>query len=259
MLAFVDTSGDFLSRPNKCRHIVVAATVMKASSIARITRIYHSMRRDLLANVMLEIKATEFVNKDTLNNPERNKNRFITELFNKCLGRRDMYHFAIVIPNQDVHKYFPRDRLAKHYVYLLQRIQRLAVRHREANALVIIDNSNRRVDHWATQAFNNYLFRSEPGRKLDRILQMPVFADSEMTIGIQLADIVAGTIRQYFDNNLQLGDEPRDLFETRIKEFYGLIAGRSPDFGKYRGMHYAQPDFIERYYSVNLLETETDE
>lgn len=144
-----------------------------------------------------------------------------------------------------------RDRLSKHYIYLLQRIQKTAVRQHCDTVIVIIDNSNRRVDKWAAYGFNNYLYRTDGGRSLDRILEVPVFADSEMTIGIQLADLVAGLLRQYYSNDLyRLSVQPEEeQYLLKLREYYSIISKRAPDFQGIPGLFVAHENFLSLNYT----------
>lgn len=145
---------------------------------------------------------------------------------------------------------FPRERLSKHYIYLLQRIQQIASRQYCNTAIVIIDNANRRIDKWAAYAFNNYLYRTEDGNRLDCILEVPIFADSEMTMGIQLADLVAGLLRQYYRHGLHRSGDAwdDDLYFKKLREYHDIIASRSPNFGAMYGLYVAPDDFLSRYY-----------
>ena len=192
MLSFIDISGDFHSDPMKEPYIVAASVTVRQRHIGFLTREIHNLKRDILNNETLEIKSTSFLNRDTLNDSTKNKHHFINEVFYRCMDHHDCYYSAVIIRNEAIKKVFPRDRLSKHYIYLLQRIHEIAYRQHRDTVIVIIDNSNRRVDKWAAYSFNNYLYRTDGGRSMDRILEVPIFADSEMTPGIQLADLTAG-------------------------------------------------------------------
>lgn len=251
MLSFIDISGDFNARPEKDPYIVAAAITVRQRSIGHLTREIHNLKRDILNNETLEIKSTSFLNRDTLNHPRKSKYNFIESIFNRCIDYYDCYYAAVVIKNEAVRKVFPRDRLSKHYIYLLQRIQETAVRQHCDTVIAIIDNSNRRIDKWAAYGFNNYLYRTDGGHSLDRILEVPVFADSEMTIGIQLADLVAGLLRQYYSNGLHClpKQSHEDLYLSKLREYYSIVSRRAPDFQGLPGLFVAREDFLSLYYT----------
>ncbi|GBF34387.1 hypothetical protein DCCM_3500 [Desulfocucumis palustris] len=250
MLSFVDISGDFGSKPEKEKYIVASAVIIRKRSIGDITRLIHNFKRDILNNVFYEAKANSFINKDTLNNPEKNKYNYIQHVFDYCIDRYDCFYSSVVIKNEDIKPIFSGDRLSKHYIYLMQRIQKVVQRERCESVVVIIDNDNRRIDKGIAHAFNSYLYRTIDGQSLDRILQAPIFGDSEMTVGIQLADFVAGTLKKYYTTGLNviLPDVDEGLYQKKLREFYGIIYSRTPNFPGLPGIYEAPPDFLSKYY-----------
>ena len=251
MLSFIDISGDFHAAPKTEPYIVAAAVTIRQRSIGELTRQIHNFKRDVLNNETIEIKSTSFLNKDTLNHPNMRKFAFIDSIFNRCIDHHDCYYAAVIIKNEPIKKLFPRERLSRHYIYLLQRIQEAAVRQRCDRAIVIIDNSNRRVDKWAAYGFNNYLYRTDGGNNLDRILEVPIFADSEMTMGIQLADLVAGLLRQFYSRDLHCKPQQPDeeQYLAKLREYYAMVSRRAPAFQGHSGIFVAQSDFLSLYYS----------
>ena len=203
----------------------------------------------------MEIKSTDFKNKNTLNDPDKNKHKFVQEVFEKCIDDSDCYYAAVIIENEDIELYFPRERLSKHYILLLQRIQETAKRNYCDNVIVLIDNENRKIDKYVAYAFNNYLYRTARGNDLDRILEVPIFADSEMTIGLQLADLVAGVLRQYYSKNLDEIDPNMDesLYIQKLREYYAIILNRVfPNFYGIRGLYKAPENFLSNYYTKDF-------
>jgi len=251
MLSFIDISGDFFSNTDQQRYITAGAVTIRKRMIAEITRTMHNLKRDILDNETLEIKSTSFLNRDTLNDPNKNKHRFIQSVFEQCIDSSDCYYSAVVIANENVKKRFLRERLSKHYIYLLQRIQNIAVRNRCQDVIILIDNDNRNIDKWAAYAFNNFLYRAANGHELDRILAVPIFADSEMTIGIQLADLVAGVLKRYYTEGLHmLPSYPEEsLYIQKLIEYQSIIVKRCPNFGSLIGLYEAPANFLSLYYT----------
>lgn len=251
MLSFIDISGDFKSTTTKEQFIVAAAVSIRQRSIGDLTRCMHNLKRDILNNETLEIKSTSFTNKDTLSDPTKNKFSFIEQVFNQCIDHPDCYYSAVVIQNENVTKQFPRERLSKHYIYLLQRIQKIACRQHCEKVIVLIDNDNRKIDKWAAYAFNNYLYRTSDGQELDKILEVPIFADSEMTIGIQFADIVAGVLKRYYTEGLNKTNpsEAENKYHAKLREFHSIITRRAPNFARLIGIYEAPEKFLSTYYA----------
>ena len=252
MLSFIDISGDLRSGTIQEKYIAASSVSVRQRKIGDLTRTMHNLKKNILNNETLEIKSTSFINRDTLNDPTKNKHIFIQQVFEQCIDASDCYYSSIVIRNEDVPKNFPKERLSKHYIYLLQRIEKIAVNNHCSNVLVILDNDNRRVDKWIAYAFNNFLYRTQNGRDLGRILEVPIFADSEMTVGIQLADIVAGVLKRYYTAeglNVSIPSSKESLFHQKLREYHDIILERTPNLHGLFGLYEAPPNFLSTFYT----------
>ncbi|KGP75388.1 hypothetical protein JT05_10820 [Desulfosporosinus sp. Tol-M] len=99
------------------------------------------------------------------------------------------------------------------------RIESIAREWHTRDVLVIIDNNARKTDKHLAFAFNNYIYRSIGGDNLTRILPVPLFADSETTAGLQLADISAGIMRNYYLNSLNMEEtKSSSLYHEKLRE-----------------------------------------
>lgn len=250
MFAFIDISGCFKSTPEKEPYIVASAVCVRQHLIGDITRVLHNLKRDILLNETLEYRANSFINKSTLSHPELNKHLFNERVFERCFGSGDCQCFAVVIPNRDIRPSFQTDHLSKHYIYLIQRIQKLAEEYQRPKAIIAIDNEQRKVDKRVAYAFSNYLYRTAGGTQMDRILEIPLFVDSEMTIGIQLADAAAGVIRLYHRNDLH--HMPSHINEPnwikKLRDYYSMLEQATRNYKGLFGIYRCNPDFLLHYY-----------
>lgn len=131
---------------------------------------------------------------------------------------------------------------------ITNRIHRCAARNNR-RALMIIDNQARTIDRWTAYAFNNFLFRSGKGVGLGNIIEMPLFADSEMTQGIQVADIAASILRHYHDRALHTR-EPSSRFEEKVGEYCAVITRHSPTYNtRARPLYVAPENFVEKNFT----------
>lgn len=230
MLAFIDVSGDPYGAPEKSPWVAAHTVCIRKRSVYDITAILHRLKRDILVNEYFEMKSTDLVNKSTLNNPHLEKSKFFQAVVEHCLDHCDCKHAAVVFENTGKNQKSNDNRLPRHYIDLLWRIEVIAREWRVNDAVVIIDNNTRKVDRHLAFAFNNYIYRSDGGSMLTKILPVPLFADSETTAGLQLADICAGIIRNYYKN--QLNNESTliiDAYMDKLNEYYNLIKRRSID------------------------------
>lgn len=230
MLAFIDVSGDPYSAPKKSPWIAISTVCIRKRSVYDITATLHGLKKYILTNEYIELKSTDLVNKSTLNNPGLDKAKYLQAVVERCLDHVDCKHAALVFNNCGENQKSDENRLPKHYIDSLWRIEAIAREWRAQDVLVIIDNNARKTDKHLAFAFNNYIYRSMGGDNLSHILPVPLFADSETTAGLQLADISAGIIRNYYANSLNLQESSlSSLFCEKLKGYYDIIKARSID------------------------------
>ncbi len=63
--------------------------------------------------------------------------------------------------------------------------------------IMILDSRTRRLDSNVAKSHLNYVFGHEAGRTLDRVIEAPLFAESVLTPGLQLVDIVGAYVYSY--------------------------------------------------------------
>ena len=231
MLAFIDISGDPYAKPKASPWIAIHTICIKKRSVYDITATLYRHKRDVLANEYIEIKSTDFINKSTLNHPHLEKTKFIENIISQCIDHSDCRHGSVVFKNSGANQKSDSNRLPKHYIDILWRIEAIARKWNEKDVIVVIDNNARKVDRNLAFAFNNYIYRSSGGNQLSHILPVPIFADSETTAGLQLADISAGIMRKFYHNSLDTlkCDDQTSIFLEKLREYCAIIKSRSVD------------------------------
>ena len=199
MLAYIDVSGDPYGLPEKSPWIAIHVTCIRKRSIYDITAKLHGYKRDILANEYIEMKSTDLINRSTLNHQHLDKAKFLQTIMEQCIAHVDCKHAAVVFKNSGKNKKSDDNRLPKHYIDALWRVEAIARTWSINDIVVVIDNNTRKTDKHLAIAFNNNIYRSSGGNQLANILPAPIFADSETTAGLQLADISAGIMRNYFN------------------------------------------------------------
>ena len=96
-------------------------------------------------------------------------------------------------------------------------------RENKSKALFIYDSQHPGADLKIASAFTNFLYRSSLGRGFNKILEIPLFASSEVTPCLQLVDFAASVIRHYHTQNILQGN-PKTEFEKWITELYGVVS-----------------------------------
>lgn len=79
--------------------------------------------------------------------------------------------------------------------YLCERFQAfLEERRANENGIIIIDSRMRNVDLEVAKSHLSFVFGHSTGRTCDKVLEAPMFTNSKLTAGLQVADIVGSCI-----------------------------------------------------------------
>lgn len=139
----------------------------------------------------------------------------LTELFYYQLKYHHMNVFSVVIDKRYLHSYFDRDKLhRKCWELLIEMIERfLRNEHPKHQGIIIVDDEDTKTNqslamkHWFLKSTGTY-----SGLLIKNIVEMPLFTRSELSNGIQLADLIAYNIHRAFRDN-----DPEYPFFKRIK------------------------------------------
>jgi hypothetical protein len=109
--------------------------------------------------------------------------------------------------------------LPYHWHCLLHRINSyLAAAGSGRSGLLIMDSQDGKSDALLSVQISNFLFRSEVGRRLTHIVETPLFVNSAITPGIQIADLFAAGFRQHHE--WVDGDGVDDAYGQAIQGMY---------------------------------------
>lgn len=251
MLAFIDESGH--PHPNdRATRPVLAAVCFAQRDSRSISRQVFRLKRNLLGSerAQVELKAHDLLKRATFR--RKAELRELVEGVFDLLRNLPVTVFAIVMerPTQAI----PRTStlLPRQYRFILQRIHALSV-DTQAAAVVLIDGNGSQYGGLARK-LERYLHRHREGQSFTSIVDAPYFVDSTFTTGIQLADMVAGAIRQYEDAEL-FRVPPSDYYLSAINRYYRIIRDKTQDLldptglyplhGLYRmaeHLHYIAPE-----------------
>ncbi len=142
----------------------------------------------------------------------REKNRFLanlsadelTGLVNLCYQQIEyakMTIIVIVIDKRNLHSYMDQDKLhRKARELLLERIEYfMRERHSRHKVILIRDDVSREANRSLAEK-HGYLLKTQAtsGQKLEHIIEMPLFVRSELSNGVQLADLVVYNVYHAF-------------------------------------------------------------
>ncbi len=98
-----------------------------------------------------------------------------------------------------------------------------------SKGLIIIDSrsahkqTGKGLDYIVATEYMQYIFGNQDGRTLKNIIEAPLFADSSVVAGIQVADIIAGCLNSYYTEKYIGFSEVNNLLNyshmTRYQEY----------------------------------------
>ncbi len=117
----------------------------------------------------------------------------------------------------------------KAYEMLLERIQHyMTNNHKKHNALIIMDDTGANLNRGIALMHARFLGVGNNNMKFKNIIEYPFFVSSELSNGVQLADLVAYTIYHSFKNK-----KPDSLY---LKKICPHISRLAEDHSKLAGL-----------------------
>ena len=231
MLVFIDESGhphpeDSTTRP------VLAAVCFPERESRSIARQLFGIKRSLLGDERAgkELKANQVLNRRTFNRrPELRE--LVAEVFEQ-IQNLDITIFAVVMEKPE--QVIPRDTiyLPRQYRYILQRVNALLAEG-QSMAFVLVDGDGSQYGGLSAK-LERFLNRSSEGRAMTNVVDTPYFVDSRYTMGIQIADLVAGVIRQYQEADLFRDPNTSDYLRA-VARYYRIIESKTKNFTTHEG------------------------
>ena len=232
MLVFIDESGhphpnDPTTRP------ILAAVCFRESESRSISRWLFGLKRSLLGaeRAGKELKATEILNTRTFNR-KPDLRELAAEIFDQ-IQNLDVTIFAVVMEKPV--EVIPRDTpyLPRQYRFILQRVNAL-LEGEQSMAFVLVDGDGSQYGGLSAK-IDSYLSRSYEGRAMTNVVDTPYFVDSRYTMGIQLADLVAGVVRQYHEAELSRHSHTSDPYLRSIARYYRAIESKTMNLSTTEG------------------------
>lgn len=221
MFAFCDESS--FPRPSEdSDYSVLLAACIKAEDIRSITQRVYQLKENIFGGgTEVEIKAKNFVIPKSMR-PDRSRNKnFVDRLF-ELIEAQNIGVYAMVMEKPDYIPHVHPDKLPIHYTYLMQRVNAYANSKRRLVS-VVFDGQDAGTDEIVSKKFYNLVYRAVG---LDQLIEMPLFVSSKIVPGIQIADIMAGVTRHYFNLKLNV-NSPVYPFEEWIAEKYRIIESKT--------------------------------
>ena len=245
LFAFIDESGHPHPNDSNTRP-VLACVCIRADRLRSLNTELFLLKRDLLGKgqFSVEAKANQLLTRGTLRKcPDE---REFVESFFDLVRNFPLVVFAIVMERPTSEPPTDRNFLPMPFRYILQRINRFTELDPDTDLASVMFDGNGSQFNQISERFSNWLFRSRSGRSLTHLAESPFFVDSRFTPGIQVADMVAGVIRIYQENQLNQGVPSGDSFLSAISRYYDVVRQKSIDLP-------APTDSAESLYGIYFM------
>ncbi len=219
MLVFVDESGHPRptdNNPFSC----LAAVCINETDIRLLMRELFTLKQALF-NSQEEKKASRLICKNTVIQNRTNYIEYVNSVI-RMFGEYSCKTYAVIVERPDFGITTPDGYLPQHYLPLLKIVELYCEKENKQKSLFIYDSQETGTDAKIALAFTNFLYKSSVGRGFNKILEMPLFASSEVTPCLQLVDIAASVIRHHVTLGLEKRDAVND-FEKWILQMYQSI------------------------------------
>lgn len=224
MLVFIDESGHPIPTDNTERPVLLGVCI-KETDIREINNYIHKAKIDVYGKSDVEIKATNLINRKILNDKYSNNKLFLDKIMN-FISYLNFKVFAIIMERPDFKPFHEDGILPKQYYYMLKKIEFFCENYNYPMALIIFDEQDRNTDYKISIAFYNFLYQSKLGKTFKKILEVPLFTNSKITTGIQLADLMAGIVRHYYESGLNK-HKPANDFESLLCKLFNIVKSKT--------------------------------
>ena len=178
---------------------MLLAACVNEIDVGHLFRSLFALKRETLHDMTLtrreeEGKASIFMNRQAIT--KHVQKRAYAEGFFEIVNDADVTVFAMVMERPSKAPYEGPELLQCHHRYLLDRIERfMSEEHPNSMALPIYDALDPTQTRIFAASFNSFMSRSNPGRAMQHVVPSPLFVDSALTPGIQIADRFAYALR----------------------------------------------------------------
>ena len=164
----------------------------------------------------------------------------ITEVYYSQLSKRNVIIIAAVIDKRFLPSYFTHEILhEKAYEFVLEGIQsHMSEYHPNRRSLIVMDDTSVQLNRAITMKHAEFLREGNENMKFTSIVENPFFTRSELSNGVQLADLLSYNVYRAFRNEDMIYSHFREMLpyfqrEKSDKVMDGIVVWpeNSPLFG----------------------------
>jgi hypothetical protein len=241
MLVFIDESGHPRPTDSTTRPVIQAVCIME-SDVGPLTRWMFAIRKNLLGKIRLtkaeqEGKAVDFLNRRSITKSVA-KREFAETVFDR-LRDFDLTTFAIVMERPTQMPYEGPAFLQTQHRWLLERIERFMDReHPRFHAVPVFDGQDPNSNKKFADCFTAFMARTTAGKAMHHIVPSPLFVDSSLTPGIQIADLFAYVTRLNYEHGLYQTGSLADPYFSTIKRYANVVRQKTINYERDDGTYW---------------------
>jgi len=151
----------------------------------------------------------------------------LTDAFFRQVAKRNTVILASVIDKRFLHDYVTHETLHKKaYEFLLERIQHyMREYHPRHRALIVMDDTGKQLNRAVAMKHASFQRAGNRNMAFPAVVEYPFFTRSELSNGVQLADLLAYSVYRAFKSE----DFGYPYFEKLLPNFYRRRAGAMLD------------------------------
>jgi len=236
VLVFIDESGHPRPGDPTTKPVLLAACIRETDAGHLFRSLFALQRTTLegmgpLTKAEEEGKASVFMNRHAITNHVQK--RAYAEGFFDMVNDAEVTVFAMVMERPDKPPYEGPELLQCHHRWLFDRIERfMAEEHPSHMALPIYDALDPGSTRIFAASFNSFMSKSNAGRAMQHIVPSPLFVDSALTPGIQIADRFAYVLRLHEENQLQRQGIIGDAYLATIKRYARIVWSKTREYDR---------------------------
>lgn len=241
MLAYIDESGIAHYHDSTKRPVLLAVCISEELHRTIAGRV-HRWRKDLpnaFAWRVGELKGHMLI-KPRIFKKFPSDRDLVDRAFDLIL-ESDIAIFAVIMNHPRKDRNLAAGILPFEYRRIIQRVN-LYMQHEHEHdmAVLVFDGKGTGlIPGGLAPAVEAFLFRSEEGRSYRNVVESPLFVDSKITPGIQLADLAASAVRQFYEKKLHLHTPSgRDPFLLALSRYNEILQSKTRDYEVGPSRHY---------------------
>ena len=179
-----------------------------------------------------EIKGRLLLSMKALTSPK--KREFVEEILSLCkLNGVTMFAVGLRYPQTLAMETPIEPNTYRVIMSLVERVEAMMVEgFREDIAVMVFDSQEDKKDKERALEYGNYLYGNPRGRSVSHVVDIPLFASSTVTKGLQVADLIAYAIAQQ-----NMGRSDVKVYCDRIREMEWRSVERD-ELGPWRGFYF---------------------